>query len=41
MPPGQVRYLKAYGSPSTPAPTIAVVLWKQLCSLQPIQSPVR
>ena len=29
-PPDQVRYLMAKGSPSTPAPTMAVVLWNAL-----------
>jgi hypothetical protein len=29
-PPDQVRYFMAKGSPSTPAPTMAVVLWNAL-----------
>lgn len=29
-PPDHVRYFIAKGSPSTPAPTMAVVLWKAL-----------
>ena len=34
MPPGHMRYFMANGSPSTPAPTMAVVLWNALYHLR-------